>query len=190
MSHLSTTLPAALFATGALLAALGPASTAAPNGVASAHDSFAEEGRDAGLSPAQVGWLQSTVEHEITRSGGRQTALNVVHREGAELRIALPGEKRPRRLGALAAGPCDGGTAPGWFCAYSDTYGNGSQLAMYTCNTYSLPGWTSVGSWGDSQTPGTRTLFETKDHTVWDEIYAPNNVQEYDWVHVWFIKNC
>ncbi|WP_052591992.1 hypothetical protein [Luteipulveratus mongoliensis] len=194
MSHPRRATRITLATVGALVGVLGLTSTnvASASRTSDPTARFSQAGRAAGLTGSQIGWLQAEVDRDISRSGGQQVALNVVQREGAQLRIALPGESRPRHLGGrgLAASPCDGGTAPGWFCAYSSTFGRGSQLGMYRCGTYSLPGWSGFGSWGDNQTAGTQSLFQLRDHTTVKNVFAPSNSQEYNWDPIWFIKNC
>jgi len=176
------TVVAALLVAGSLV-------TAQP---AVASESFARQGTKAGLNTQQVSWLQDQVDRYVAKSGGRQTSLNTVNVDGkADVRFALPGEQRPRDFSAAkVAGPCDGGTAPGYLCLYSGTYGTGSQIAMYVCTTIDLPNWSGNGSWGDNQTTGTRSIYFTRYYGIWQNVYAKSNSQVYNWTPVWHVQNC
>ncbi|MGW4064864.1 hypothetical protein ACWEGE_41715 [Amycolatopsis sp. NPDC004747] len=156
---------------------------------ASASAKFAADGVRAGLSAGQISRLQSEADRYLARTPGRQTALNEVKTTtGAELRIALPGEKQPRKLSARYD-PCDGGTAPGWLCVYSGQYGTGSHFGMYDCVVTPMP-WSGLGSWGDNQTTGTWTYYLFKDKFVYDKFQAKANNQDYNWTVVWWIIPC
>jgi hypothetical protein len=171
-------------------ASLVASATTVLSGVpASASTGFADEGARAGLTADQISWLQGEVDRYLARTSGRQTALNAVKTAtGAELRIALPGEKQPRRFSA-AYDPCDGGTAPGWLCVYSGQYGTGHHFGMYDCVRTTMP-WSTLGSWGDNQTTGTWTYYLYKDKTVYDSFQAKANNQDYNWTVIWYIDPC
>ncbi|GAB3746375.1 hypothetical protein GCM10027598_84470 [Amycolatopsis oliviviridis] len=184
-----------------LAAALSIAAVAAGTGTAAAdaaapdRQRFMIQATTAGLNAAQAEWLQLEVERYLATMGGRQTAPNKIDIDGeAEVRIALPGEESPRELGsppgaAKIPGPCDGGTAYGHFCAYSGTFGKGTQIDMYKCDTYRIP-WASVGSWGNNQTKDTVALFLNNSGFPIDSSKAPSNNHVYDWNPVHDVINC
>jgi hypothetical protein len=176
-------------------ATLFAAQPAAASPAAASPQTFAAQGAAAGLTAQQVSWLQTQVTSYVAKSGGRQTSLNTVDVNGrAELRIALPGEAHPRTFAGARpmspAGPCDGGTAPGYLCLYQGQNGTGSQIPMYVCTTIDLPNWSGYGSWGDNQTTGTRSIFFTRYYGIGENIYAKANNQSYDWTPIWHVQNC
>jgi hypothetical protein len=172
-------------------AALAASAATMLSGVpASASTGFADAGTRAGLTTGQVSWLQGEVDRYLTRTPGRQTALNEIKTAtGADLRIALPGEKQPRKLSATYD-PCDGGTAPGWLCLYSGTWGTGSHVGLYSCGEVPLPDWNGYGSWGDDQTTGTWTYYKNIYENIIDKFQAKANNQSYYWKPVWWVDPC
>lgn len=181
---------AGLVAAGAVVAPATASAAEAPAGP----QAFVAQSRAAGLTGEQASWLQAEAERYLAAMGGKQVAPNRIEVEGrAEVSIALPGDAHPRDLsgrGAVAlAGPCDGGTAYGHFCAYQRQFGTGTQIDMYRCGNYDLPNWVGYGSWGNNQTRGTVAVFWGK---VWpyDSSTAPSNDQSYDWTPVWTVTNC
>ncbi|WP_051794319.1 hypothetical protein [Kibdelosporangium aridum] len=142
----------------------------------------AAQARALGLEPAQVSLLQGTVDQYLARMGGTQTGPNTIDLAGGgQVSIALPGEDYPRRPATAAAGPCDGGTAPGYFCAYRRANGKGDQIVMPGCLGYYIPAFWSTGSWGNNKKKGTRAWFLDKNKKIIFEYPAPSNRQSYSW---------
>ncbi|MGW1712731.1 peptidase inhibitor family I36 protein [Streptomyces sp. NPDC002156] len=179
-------------ATLALLAVglTGPASA----GTAQADTAFGAQARAAGLTQVQADALQTEVEGNLARLGGRQVSANEIRlAEGATLLIPVPGEKYARDLTSpagtrtAAAWECD----YGWFCMYRGENGTGERLALYYCQDRLLDNWTGYGSWWNNQTPGTQAQFKDRNRNVifttpgassWDDSYY--------WTPVWYVKPC
>jgi hypothetical protein len=61
---------------------------------------------------------------------------------------------------------------------------------MYNCTEYDMP-WSSLGSWINNQTPGTRAQFRSSDHvTRWSDSGAYDSDASADWSWVWYVKPC
>ncbi|WIX75994.1 hypothetical protein QRX50_31540 [Amycolatopsis carbonis] len=160
-------------------------------GAAPATQHFMADASAAGLSHAQVDWLQRAVDTYLSKTEGKQTSPNTIDLNGTgEVQIALPGEQHPRDFahpGSRLPDPCAGGTALGYVCAYSDAWGAGSIVAGYYCNqNYYLNQdifWnTFTGSWGSNQYGGAQGAFFTPDGHVADWIPEQGNNQNYSWV--------
>lgn len=168
----------------------GPASA----GTAQADTAFGAQARAAGLTQVQADALQTEVESNLARLGGRQVSANEIRlAEGATLLIPVPGEKYARDLTSpagtrtAAAWECD----YGWFCMYRGENGTGERLALYYCQDRLLDNWTGYGSWWNNQTPGTQAQFKDRNRNVifttpgassWDDSYY--------WTPVWYVKPC
>lgn len=151
----------------------------------------AAQARALGLEPAQVSWLQGMVNRYLASMGGTQTGPNTIDlAEGGQVSIALPGEDHPRRPATAAAGPCDGGTAPGYFCAYQRTSGKGDQVVMPGCLDYYIPESWITGSWGNNKKQGTRAWFIDKNKNIIFEHPAPSNRQAYSWSATHQVNPC
>ncbi|GLZ37974.1 hypothetical protein [Actinokineospora sp. NBRC 105648] len=178
----------------AAVAALVAGSVAA-QAEATGADRFAAQGRAAGLTADQSAWLRAEVDHTIAVLGGKQVGLNKVDVDGAaQVSIALPGEAHPRdfaatRGAAAVVAACSPRAAYGYFCAYSDTNLQGSQIAMYSCRQYEIP-WVSVGSWHNNQTRGTVAKFMVPEGPVVQTSVAPSDDWLYDWQPIKWVRNC
>jgi hypothetical protein len=102
-------------------------------------------------------------------------------------------ETLPAKVRPYVANPpqCNGGADYGWMCAYSGPNYTGESIGMYYCENYPIP-WTTVGSWDDNQTGGTRPwLYWVNGSAPWHMPAAysnqPTNV---DWTPVASITNC
>ena len=77
-----------------------------------------------------------------------------------------------------------------YFCAYPGANFTGTPILMYNCTEYDMP-WSSVGSWINNQTPGTRAQFRSSDHvTRWTDDGAYDTDASADWSWVWYVKPC
>jgi hypothetical protein len=78
-----------------------------------------------------------------------------------------------------------------YFCAYPEPNFGGTPLPpMYNCTEYYIP-WTSIGSWINNQTPGTRAQFKSSDHvTRWTDSGAYDSDASADWNWVYWVKPC
>ncbi|MGC7094486.1 hypothetical protein ACPZ19_07475 [Amycolatopsis lurida] len=155
---------------------------------------FAAQGKDAGLTSAQISTLQAEADTYLAELGGKQVALNQVELPGATIRIALPGEAAPRKLavGALDVN-CDGGYADyKHFCAYRGQNFTGTHIDMYACGVYDIPeSWVGPGSWDNNQTSGTVAKMMNDAGTV---IYKTPGAWSWDtsgsWTPVDRMRNC
>ncbi|NKQ23201.1 peptidase inhibitor family I36 protein [Streptomyces galbus] len=77
-----------------------------------------------------------------------------------------------------------------YFCAYPGGNFTGTPILMYNCTEYDMP-WSSLGSWINNQTPGTRAQFRSSDHvTRWSDSGAYDSDASADWSWVWYVKPC
>lgn len=77
-----------------------------------------------------------------------------------------------------------------YFCAYPGANFTGTPIPMYNCTEYDIP-WTTVGSWINNQTPGTRAQFRSSDHvTRWTDTGAYDSDASADWSWVYWVKPC
>ena len=177
----------------ALTGAAGVAATASAS--AAPQNSFADQGRTAGLTGTQITGLQHKVDAFIRTHGGRQVALNTIQLSDASaLVLTVPGEQRVRDLihdkgVKFSPGNCGGQN----FCAYQGSNYTGYEFTMWACKTWELPGdgWSSGGSWYNNQTPGTQAVMYGKSmQWVYTTPQAPYGDPHGNWAPVWFIKNC
>ncbi|NWF25520.1 hypothetical protein HW130_04455 [Streptomyces sp. PKU-EA00015] len=158
---------------------------------------FAAQAATANLTTAQTASLQAKVDRYVTRTGGKQVALNKIDLNGrGELLVTVPGERHPRDFASgdgsrIAADPClEGSVYSGWFCAYSGETYQGDALRWYYCGKRSMP-WGGYGSWINDQTPGTRATFYNSSGGVHYVTPAPFSYsRSYYWTPVWHIRNC
>lgn len=161
LSRIRSTFAVAAVVVGAIVIPAASAS-AAPH---ASQPDFQQQAREAGLTPAQVDYLQKQSDYYLTTMGGKRVAINQIDVNGtATVNIALPGEKYPRDFATqgdarLPGPPCvEGHGAPYYyFCAFKYQYFTGDSIAMFNCKSYSIP-WVSEGSWDNNQTPGTEPM--------------------------------
>ncbi len=186
---------AVLGGAAALLMALpAQASTAT-----SAVSPFADQGRAAGYSAAQLTALQQEVRHYQDLYGGRQTALNKIEFPGGKVLIPLPGEKRARELGAKVTAGSYMGCDVEWMClfeysGYSGTVVDQSRFDMWFCNKRPVY-WNTHGSWVNNQTADTVGIFyhvyPDGHEGVWGYTGLPLAYQpDADWQQVSSVRNC
>ncbi|MFI6288956.1 hypothetical protein ACIBCM_30140 [Streptomyces sp. NPDC051018] len=186
--------------TGRLLAALAGAflmlltlgtteSGAAPQG-------FTAEALAAGLTQGEATALQAEVDRRRAELGGTQITPNVVDLGNrVTLRVAIPGERHPRDLsgGRAAASPHCGvwGADHRYFCAFSGPDFSGSEIAMYTCANYSIPGSWGAGSWHNNQTRGTTSrMYNSRNQVIFITDPAPDWDTRGNWRPVAKVRNC
>ncbi|GHJ36793.1 hypothetical protein [Streptomyces sp. TS71-3] len=180
-------LAAALFTLPAIAGTAGAASGSGAG--------FAAQAQRLGLSNSEATALQSRADRYLDEMGGTQVGVNKIRLgSGAEVVMALPGEKYARDLDAASSPAGTQGAAYvcnyGHMCAYQLMYETGDVIDMYTCKDYVIP-WVGTGSWDNNQTTGTVAYFKDNNGTIgwsspgarsWDED-AP-----WDWVH--WVNNC
>ncbi|WUH88744.1 hypothetical protein OG900_38540 [Streptomyces sp. NBC_00433] len=186
---------------GIILLTMMALATIAGSGTASAAASgragFVAEAREAGLSTKQATGLQSKVDTYLTKLAGKGTQVspNQIDLKGAVLNVAVPGEGRPRQLGAVRpavdnAAQCSPTADYYWFCAYQNAYRGGDNIGMYSCGAYPIP-WFTTGSWENNQTRGTVPTAYFTDGSTWRMpgayYYASAGV---NWSPVTQIVNC
>ncbi|MFF7176776.1 peptidase inhibitor family I36 protein [Streptomyces pseudovenezuelae] len=77
-----------------------------------------------------------------------------------------------------------------YFCAYPEPNFGGTPIAVTDCIEKYIP-WTSLGSWINHQTPGTRAQFRSSDHvTRWTDDGAYDSDASADWSWVYWVKPC
>ncbi|MEV5237966.1 hypothetical protein AB0K89_02360 [Streptomyces cinnamoneus] len=190
----------ASLATGVLGAALTLGLSTVPLASASADSpavpqSFADQGRAAGLTSKQITALQRETERESSVTGGRQVALNKISLKGGEITVPVPGEKYPLDLIATAATKtkvyeeCKRGN----FCGWPGRNGTGKIWQRGACGQYhEIPdGWNSGGSWKNNQSDGLVASFHRK-NKAWlsDTPPAPTGIFNGDWGPVWYVRAC
>ena len=162
---------------------------------ANASTDFVAQARHAGLSANQAAALQAKMDGYLAKTGGTQIAPNQIDLYGATLFVALPGEAHPRDFTGGAAiqstrPECSPRADYGWFCAYSGTYWTGDQIGMYACNQYNIP-WSTIGSWDNKQTSGTKAVFYDDLHRVYYTTPgAPTWSGYFGWEPVAKVRNC
>jgi hypothetical protein len=157
---------------------------------------FAAQARAAHLSAAQTDALRAEVNRVIAATGGTQVALNEIDLNGrGDVLVAIPGESHPRNFSSPASAQVDhcteGPVYSGYFCAYSGTSFQGSEIQMYYCQSYGIP-WSGNGSWINDQTPGTTARFYNNAGT---RIYTTPPPYSYNtnyssWTNVHTIRPC
>ncbi|GAA1331861.1 hypothetical protein [Saccharothrix algeriensis] len=155
---------------------------------------FAAQGAAAGLTTAQVDTLQAEADGYLEELGGRQVALNRIELDGATIRIALPGEAQPRKLGpgALDAN-CDGRHADHLhFCAYRGEGFTGTHIDMYACKVYDIPEtWVGPGSWDNNQSKNTvARMMNDAGTVIYETPPAHSKDASGSWTPVDRMRNC
>jgi hypothetical protein len=165
-------------------------------GTASASTGFTAQAEAAGLSAGKADALQAKVDAYLVKLKGRGTQVspNQIDLGGAVLNVTVPGETKPRQLGALGVASviqCNGGTLYGWFCAYQYEYRGGDNIGMYNCDSYFIPWSGPLGSWENNQTSGTVPTMHWIDGTS-GRMPAAYSIQRYGvwWDGVYSITNC
>lgn len=159
-----------LFVVGAAaltaLAAVPGSASAAPAG--GAQSPFAAQARQAGLTSAQAGQLQSRVDGYLARERGTQVAANEIRLAGrADLLLALPGRSIASRLGEGVVPNAAGGCPFQFFCAFNGPNFSGDVVIAFFCNRNAPVPFTGTnGSWSNNQTTGTVALFKNASGTV------------------------
>ncbi|WP_405835252.1 hypothetical protein [Streptomyces sp. NBC_01518] len=125
------------------------------------------------------------------KEGGTQVATDRIRTadEGARALALMAGNsvdsKSTNGTAAIAAG-----CGYKYFCAYPGPNFTGDPIPMYDCREYYIP-WTSLGSWINNQTPGTRAQFRSSDHvTRWTDAGAYDTDASADWSWVYWVKPC
>ncbi|UUU36814.1 hypothetical protein JIX56_47385 [Streptomyces sp. CA-210063] len=123
--------------------------------------------------------------------GGTQVSANQIDLHGAAtISIPVPGEARPRSFTATAD-LCTGGAWWLYICAYSRPNLEGAQIAMTDCGVKTFIPWSTVGSWDNNQTPGTRARFYYVDGSSALRGAAPaTKMTGENWANVRHIKAC
>ncbi|RJQ66549.1 hypothetical protein D5S17_35135 [Pseudonocardiaceae bacterium YIM PH 21723] len=177
-------------AAAALLLSLTPSATAAGQ----APVRFADQAQSIGLSGAEARDLQSQIDGLIARQGGTQVAVNRVDMGGYAHVITIPGERYPRVAGDFGrTAPLAAACAYKHMCAYKWTgfVGDGDDfIDMYKCEDRWIP-WTTMGSWINNQTKGTRAQFKDRSRIVRftsDPAYSSDASAPWDWVG--WVKPC
>src|SRR5437016_6144188 len=99
------------------LAAVPASASATP---ASGASGFAAQASQAGLTSAQTAQLQARVNADLARTGGTQVAANEIRTaDGAELLLALPGERTARSLDGGITPNAAGGCPFQFFCGFN-----------------------------------------------------------------------
>ncbi|MEV0782925.1 hypothetical protein AB0I52_08050 [Streptomyces sp. NPDC050423] len=136
-------------------------------GPVSARPDFAAQARGLGLTSSQAASLQSRADTYLTKMGGTQVAVNKIHiKAGADLFLALPGEKYARNLdGKASTQLTQGYVCPyGSLCAYSKTYYEGDAFDL-RCVYINMP-WFGNGSWHNNQRTGARAFFYDSNYNL------------------------
>jgi hypothetical protein len=164
---------------------------------------FAAQAIAAHLTAGQTSALQAKVDEYLKVVGGQQVALNLIAFDGGQLWVAIPGEAHPRTLVSPATlsrvspaaihvaayDPCNTYLS-GWFCAFSQTSFQGSELSWYYCGTYNMP-WTGYGAWQNDQTQGTKAQFLDYSYGVrYTTAGAYSGSASENWTPVFHIKPC
>ncbi|MBV6703290.1 hypothetical protein KV557_40465 [Kitasatospora aureofaciens] len=186
-------------ATAAAAATLLTLSLSAGTASASTPEPFADQARAAHLTPAQNRALHAEVATYLKRTGGTQTALNVITLPGETIRVAIPGEAHPRDFvnnpalvpATVSSSPCLNMNGSGYFCTWSGTEYTGSEADMYYCNTsYNMP-FSGTGSYSNDQTIGVRAKFYGKyGDYLGSSQPALYGQPSYNWYYVWTIVPC
>lgn len=156
----------------------------------------------AGLTPAQAQALQRKVDGYLAAEpGSHQVSANRIDFRGGTVTIAVPGQSRPRDLGAPAGAvvrpyygdfPC----TYGYLCIFQYNDANllgtpGEEVDYYYCGTYSLPDWVSQdGALTNDETPGTVARFEGATHNVLFTSTAYQAVGGVNWDPVYYVVPC
>ncbi|MFI5806672.1 hypothetical protein [Streptomyces sp. NPDC051561] len=169
----------------AVTTSVAGASTAAGGG----HPDFGSQARTLGLSSSQAKSLQIKVDGYLAKEGGTQVAANRIQLPGADLTVALPGEKYARDSNGnkvndqrAAAASCTYTNV----CAYSKTYFGGDKKTLYTCNQLNSIPWVGDGSWINNQNSSLRARFYDINQNVgWISPggYSEDLVAPWGWVH-------
>ncbi|QUQ64308.1 hypothetical protein [Kutzneria sp. CA-103260] len=83
---------------------------------------------------------------------------------------------------------CQGGAAPGWFCAYSGPNLTGDDIGVYGCGNLPIP-WLSAGSF-DNNMLGTRPVIYFVDGRPPWRLPAGEQRGNIDWAAVAMITTC
>jgi hypothetical protein len=137
-----------------VITASGGIANAAPGGP------FLNQALRAGLSATQAKVLQAEVDGYVAEYKGKQVSANQVEFPGGRITVALPGEKIARTLSDNIPACWEGIS----FCVYEHALFWGTVFSQWQCNKYiDLPmSWYQVGSWRNTQSPGTAALLYDK----------------------------
>ncbi|MGR3866972.1 peptidase inhibitor family I36 protein [Streptomyces graminifolii] len=149
---------------------------------------FASQAESLGLTKPEAQQLQARVDSYLSKLGGRQVAVNKIDLAGAEVLLALPGEKTARDVTTKSE---PGLVCPElYFCAWSQMWFTGDKIFMYHCNNWYIP-WVSTGSWMNNQTNGTVAYFlDDRGIARWHDQGAVDDDLDADWSWVHYVYNC
>ncbi|NNN36300.1 hypothetical protein HLK59_39275 [Streptomyces sp. S3(2020)] len=150
---------------------------------------FTSQARAAGLTATQADALQEAVDRYVAQTGGTQVSANQIDLRGATLSVPVPGEARPRTFGTSDV-HCNSGADYEYFCAYSETYFNGTSIAWWACGVEKYIPWNWEGSWDNNQTPGTRARIYYLHHSALTPPAPSRKLYGEDWANVRSIKGC
>jgi hypothetical protein len=158
--------------------------------------SFTTQAVHAGLNAAQAATLQNQVDAYLAKEGGTQVAANEIRLPGgADLLVALPGEKRARHIDGTpnASAPCPGPTqGVGFLCAYSAQNFEGNLLTARECG---FPGrvdipFSASGSWIYTFENNQRGSFWDDAGIVGATQNSPSAGASIDWNRIVFMVAC
>ena len=189
--HFRPALVTTALAIAVTLAIAGPASAGAGHIGSRNASTFAAQARHAGLTKAQAGQLQESVNGYLDRFGGTQVSVNKIEIAGkGHILVAVPGEQYARDLSSLEPVRTQAACPDEHFCMYRGTYYTGSQWNLYYCGTYTLSDWVGYGSYINNQTPGTVSALLNANFRLvsYSVAYQVNPV--YDWNPIWYVVPC
>lgn len=123
-----------------------------------AQSNFTAQARAAGLTNSQIRTLEREVNAFISRSGGRQVAINKVAFNGGDILFAVPGWSA-RQMTRVSAGNMIEATVTstcpvGDFCEWNGTdYAGTAKATFYAYRNDTAPFTGNAGSWKNDQTP-------------------------------------
>ncbi len=92
--------------------------------------------------------------------------------------------------GVTGTGANDAGCLAGYFCLYTQSFGNGVKFSLRQCRVYALSHWNGVGSFTNNNTHGAPAQLLDRNYNVIYTSYPFEYVPRFDFAPVWYVRAC